>query len=246
MKELDVVQIENYFKKYEENLKPEDRYASFDYCYNYFQSFRHDDRITEIASKENLETSVLQLGFYLASWGMFRASTGLFKHSSTVLKPVIKAIAETDQKFWNIDVDNYTEDNLSDLFSLYKSIKESIKFTNTKDNTTAQEPTLTLVTKIMLGVFGNTPAFDSMFLKGIERTNYPGLSKEKSIKKLWIDIHNFYSRNQAVIDSKVLRTHSFNDGGITNKYPKAKLIDMIFFEHGMKVGKTNGNEQHEQ
>jgi len=242
MKGLDVVQIENYLKKYEENLKPEDRFASFDYCYNYFQSFRHDDRITEIASKENLETSVLQLGFYLASWGMFRASTGLFLHSSTILKPVIEAIAKTDQKYWNIDVDNYTEISLSDLFLLYDNINNSIKFSNVNKSNKKQEPTLTLVTKIMLGVFGNTPAFDSMFLKGIGKANYPGLGSEKSLKNIWYNIYDFYCNNQYILDTKVRVTHPFIENGVTFKYPKAKLIDMIFFEHGMYVEITKGNE----
>jgi len=242
MKGLYVVQIENYLKKYEENLKPEDRFASFDYCYNYFQSFRHDDRITEIASKENLETSVLQLGFYLASWGMFRASTGLFLHSSTILKPVIEAIAKIDQKYWNIDVNNYTEISLSDLFLLYDNINNSIKFSNVNKSNKKQEPTLTLVTKIMLGVFGNTPAFDSMFLKGIGKANYPGLGSEKSLKNIWYTIYDFYCNNQHILDTKVRVTHPFIENGVTFKYPKAKLIDMIFFEHGTYVEITKGNE----
>jgi hypothetical protein len=31
-----------------------ERYASFDYCYNYFQSFRERGCINEIANKENI------------------------------------------------------------------------------------------------------------------------------------------------------------------------------------------------
>jgi hypothetical protein len=31
------------------------RYASFDYCYNYFYSFYKNNKIKEIANKENLE-----------------------------------------------------------------------------------------------------------------------------------------------------------------------------------------------
>ena len=49
---------------------PTGRYASFDYCFNYFQSFRTYP--AELTSPGNLELSCLQLGFYLASWGMLR------------------------------------------------------------------------------------------------------------------------------------------------------------------------------
>lgn len=37
-------------------LKPAERYASFDYCYNYFQSFREQGRIADIAAPAYLQT----------------------------------------------------------------------------------------------------------------------------------------------------------------------------------------------
>ena len=54
---------------------PNSRDASFDFCFNYFQSFRDRRDIAAIAAPERLEVSCLQLGFYLASWGMYRGST---------------------------------------------------------------------------------------------------------------------------------------------------------------------------
>jgi hypothetical protein len=39
------------------------RYTSFDYCFNYFQSFREQNRVADIASRENKQLSCL----YLAS-----------------------------------------------------------------------------------------------------------------------------------------------------------------------------------
>lgn len=59
--------------------KPNERLASFDYCYNYFYLFYKKGKISELASKENLQTSCLQLGFYLASFGTMRGSTFLIK-----------------------------------------------------------------------------------------------------------------------------------------------------------------------
>jgi len=61
--------------------KPNERYASFDFCYNYFYSFYKENRLSELANGQNLQTSCLQIGFYLASWGMMRGSSFLLEKS---------------------------------------------------------------------------------------------------------------------------------------------------------------------
>ena len=47
----------------------DERYSSFDYCYNYFHLFHKENKLSELANKRNLQMSCLQIGFYLASWG---------------------------------------------------------------------------------------------------------------------------------------------------------------------------------
>lgn len=88
-----------------------DRYASFDYCYNYFQSRRDERRYAELLRGPELELACLQLGFYLASWGMYRGSTVLLRRSVAYLAPVIDVIAEAPPEAWAIDVDGYTSDS---------------------------------------------------------------------------------------------------------------------------------------
>lgn len=41
--------------------KPDERYASFDYCYNYFYSFYKEGKIKELTSNENIQISCLQI-----------------------------------------------------------------------------------------------------------------------------------------------------------------------------------------
>jgi hypothetical protein len=60
---------------------PEARYASFDCCFNYFQEARETRETDRLADKDNLMLSCLQLGFYLASWGMMRGSGDLLQRS---------------------------------------------------------------------------------------------------------------------------------------------------------------------
>jgi len=69
--------IDKLINTFLKDREPTDRYASFDYCYNYFQTFKYNNKILDIAVSDNLQLSCLHLGFYLASWGMLRGSTFL-------------------------------------------------------------------------------------------------------------------------------------------------------------------------
>lgn len=82
--------------------KSDRRYASFDYCFNYFQSFK--DRIPDLSKEENLQQSCLHPGFFLASWGMYRPSSFLLQKSMRHLVGVIEEISNFDQGSWDIDV----------------------------------------------------------------------------------------------------------------------------------------------
>ena len=70
---LNSVDLEINIKKYldgdadSEGRKPDARYASFDYCFNYFQSFREAGESAALAKPANIQLSCLHLGFYLAS-----------------------------------------------------------------------------------------------------------------------------------------------------------------------------------
>ena len=83
----------------------------------------------------------------------------------------------------------------------------------------------------MLGVFGNTPAMDSFFMKGIGQSNFSNLNYLESLEKvqiIWNGLKQYYDM-PLINDYKIL-TFSFGKGGLTFNYPKAKLIDMLFFE----------------
>jgi len=64
--------LEENIKKYlygtagSDGRTPDARYASFDYCFNYFQSFREAGSVPAIAEPANIQLSCLHLGgFYL-------------------------------------------------------------------------------------------------------------------------------------------------------------------------------------
>ena len=104
--------------------KPDERYASFDFCYNYFYSFYKRNKLNELPDGKNLQTSCLQLGFYLASWGMMRGSSFLLEKSVKNYKNLIVTISKMNPKLWEIDVDTYDEDNIKLLLNCKQQIIE--------------------------------------------------------------------------------------------------------------------------
>lgn len=102
--------------------RPDERYSSFDFCYNYFHSFYKKDKIHELSNSVNLEKSCLQLGFYLASWGMMRGSSFLLEKSVRNYSDLIILISKMPSKMWEIDVDQYSSDNLELLLDCKKRL----------------------------------------------------------------------------------------------------------------------------
>ena len=62
------------------------RYRSWEHCYGYF----HRTTPSDIAADR--QQAALQLGFYLASWGMYRGSSFLLQHAYTAHLGVIDQI----------------------------------------------------------------------------------------------------------------------------------------------------------
>lgn len=189
-----------------------DREYSFDYCYNYFQGFKAGNNVPAIASLGNLEMSCLTLWSYLASWGMLRGSTPLSRRSIRSLVPVIQILAnEPLTGTWGIDVDVYNAANITAILNMDQALRNVL-----------QSASWTLTTKIMLGVFGCVPAFDSEFKANF---GFPNLDRY-SLQA----IHEFYTSNNNAIDATRLAIKDFMTGLPTDLLcSRAKVIDMVFF-----------------
>jgi hypothetical protein len=196
---------------------PDARYASFDYCFNYFQQARERGQATVLADEECLELSCLHLGFYLASWGMMRGSGGLHRRSLWELAPVVRAIAVEPPESWELDVRGYTGVGARAVLSLADRIRAAFSVLASD----------VLVSKTMLGVFGCVPAFDRYFRIGFgpARLNSTTLGQ----------ISAFYAANASTLDAFQIPTLDFTTRQDTSRrYTQAKIIDMIFFEEGYK------------
>ena len=195
---------------------PASRNAAYDHCFNYFRGHFEQGHVDVVANKQNRQLSSLHLGFYLASWGMFRGSAKLLQHSSAALVPVVELISKAHETIWKVDVSDYSEESIYNI----------LKFKNDLAGIVPGGNSDTLTSKIMLGVFGCVPAFDGYFRKG---SGLWGFNKRSLLK-----IHAYYRSNQNIIESCRRDTISFDGRVIERRYSQAKVIDMIFFIEGSK------------
>ena len=201
--------VDTYFGK----RRPTSRPASFDYCYNYFQDFRERGDTVALADDDHLHESCLQLGFYLASWGMLRGSSELLRRSLKYYVPVVETLAEMPQEVWTLDVPGYDEDSLLLLLESVRHVRGAFEHTATD----------TLVTKILLGVFGCVPAYDTDFRKGFGTSTLG--------KKSLMRVRRFYDDHASEIEASRPRTLDFRTGEETERcYPVAKVVDMVFVQ----------------
>ncbi len=195
-----------------------ERYASWDHCFNYFRKAYDERRLSSLTSEKELQNSCLQLGFYLASWGMYRGKAPLLKRSAFALEPLVKEIASAPSNLWEVDVENYNDNSIVLLLEWAERVRSSLPGRSTD----------TLVTKAMLGIFGNVPAFDRYYRSGIDSF---GLNKT-SLRK----IKTYFDQYQVAIKSLQIPTIDFAGNETTYRYTQAKVIDMIFFVAGGGMG----------
>lgn len=221
------INSEQYLKTFLKDRNISDRYASYDFCFNYFQWFKNKQ---DIISPENIEKSCLHLWFYLASRWMYRWSSFLLQKSMEIYKELLQVVVNMNPKIWTMDVDNYPW-NENFIIDCYNQIKESFIIDN--------ERHIVLITKIMLGLFGCIPAYDQFFTKGLSEI-VDGECWFTSVNKQSLEsIYKFYKEKEKIINKYANETETLRfDPKQTNKlYTKAKIIDMIGFTYGLENSK---------
>ena len=116
-------------------------------------------------------------------------------------------------------MDSYTDENMGLLVDAGRAIREAL------GGEIHASPTL--VTKIMLGVYGNVPAFDRNVKVALAVNDF-------SWKSLRV-VATFYKCHQGLIDhlQREIHTIDFHTGKETTRhYTKAKIVDMAAFIEG--------------
>lgn len=226
--------IINSSKKFYECLNNDEncRYRSWEHCYLHFMRSRGQKNV-------DYDYLSLQLSFYLASWGMYRGSSFLLQKDYKVHIPAVKELL--NEKYDNLAgikcIDFRKESNQELLKKIceflneyYNKIREDVTGKEFKNDISS-----TLITKILMGIFGCVPAYDRYFIAGIKKHKVAiGNFNINSI----MQIIDFYEQNHEQLED-VRKSMKVGD----MLYPQMKIIDMGFwqlgFEEDMKLKTRN-------
>ena len=217
--------IEEQIQKYCDAMSEgHHRYRSWDYCFEYFAKHQPSEFP---ASTDRIEAS-LQLGFFLASWGMYRGRSFLLQRNYLVHWAVIDEIAHPNfSELWNqeeVEQRVFEHDSalIQKIIDAANSIREAYQPDEVRD---------TLVTKIILGTFGCFPACDRYFRRGLKE-KLQG-SPRSFGKPLVGQIFKFCIDNKDELQGVQKRINQ----SLQVRYPIMKLVDMYFWQTGKDLPK---------
>ena len=226
MKKLTEQRIRTSIQKFYNTIKNDEnaRYKSWEYCY---KIFGENQNKTE---PETIDLLCLHLGFYLASWGMYRGSSFLLQKDYKVHKD---AVLEMQKEKYNIlrsatPEQLISKDSLKAIEELHEKLQEiylSIKKTVTESKTSITD---TLITKILMGVYGCVPAYDRYVKYTLKEYDigHPSFCSSR-LKERLIELSKFYLEWKSVIDDE---NQKINSNGIN--YPCMKILDILFWQIG--------------
>ena len=233
-------------------FKPNQRYKSWEHVRQEFYEFyinnvKENKKSITLNDKKHL---ALHLAFYLASWGMYRGSSFLLQNDYLIHVPIVEEILNAKYDvLWNYNPSNIEETeqvaNLlfgtKDEIGLVKKIKNHYLFYKKSsavlydenddsfvdDNlqTTSNELSEILVTKIIMGTFGCLPAYDRFFISGLKDKGVKSkLSKQNFLELIDVVNNNFISQINQFKIKKEFRNYTY-----------MKFVDMYFWEHGYEL-----------
>src|SRR5262245_41940290 len=135
------------------------RYLSWEHCYRFFRAR------TPEALLSDKDAAALQLGFYLASWGMYRGSSFLLQRSYTIHVAVVERLASPElSTLWDSEIGTDASDValVPTILLAVDAVREAYA--------PLGAATDTLVTKVILGTLGCLPAVDRFFVDGFKKS----------------------------------------------------------------------------
>lgn len=197
------------------------RVLSWDFCFEHFADL---ERV-----RRDRQASCMQLGYYLASWGMLRGSSYLFKNTNA--RHYLQALDVIER--YTPEMDELTPAYFGEqrsqelLVSVFQELAAALLPEGGRQ--------ITLVTKTMMGVWGVFPSLDSYFMN-----TFGAIAKERDkgrvFSKFGVNtvelIGEFYDTHQREIDvlAAAYQTVDFTSGLPSGRsIPAAKVIDIYGF-----------------
>jgi hypothetical protein len=198
------------------------RLRSWDHCFTYFRNHLVHSELTDVAA--------LNLGFYLASWGMYRGSSALIWKDYRIHLPAIAALYGSEYRpLWDLDFRNAADD--ASTADAILSLAGALKLVYEEQITTIDgepktfKPTDTLITKILLGTLACTPACDRYLIFGLQNA---GLAYTRFDSRFLTQVFRFYRMHLEEFET----ARDIIQGQAAIRYPAMKLVDMYFWTLG--------------
>lgn len=198
---------------------PHARYLSWEHCYRAFSMDR------TAADPERLDYLSLHLAWYLASWGMLRGGAFLLQKDYKVHLPAVRLLLEPRwESLWELSRENLLDRAFADtVMQLAEALTEVYR------QEVGETPTGTLLTKILLGTVGCTPAYDRFLTLALKET---GAAYHKFGRRSLCEIGRLYAVNWDELEP--IRAKC-SERGLT--YPPMKILDMCLFQYGSNCSK---------
>ncbi len=222
------------------------RPLSWDLCYgSFYQNRKHF--LDSTPSPTDLDGGALELSSYLASFGMYQNAV-LHTLNRRLFSAILKILFEAAR---NAHIDPYTSKGILSIHQLrvlIEAVKDSYQtFLCTSGYPKSSHPSVTLISKILMGVMGVLPAFDICFKSAIQVFNTKVPENCRLSNKL--DDATLTSLLNVAQDTNVLsyiKTQFDGVNEVSDKdenehvtqqlvpYPPMRLLDLIFWAYGLK------------
>lgn len=221
--------MEKYLNRFIKDLEKEhSRLKSWEFLYGHINCHR-----SRLLKKDMHERTALHLAYYLASWGMFRGGGQILYKNLEYFKDLTVILFEDIPRqypsFYKSTFNDFEYVWFQEEFDeVVRKLKKDMEI----------NPTDILLSKILLGVWGEVPALDRYFKHGYKTyinklpagfDHFRGMGLTgKSMGKL----HYVSKLKKWDANFKKIK---FRYNGTLLSYPHAKKIDMAFWQYGLDI-----------
>ena len=219
------------------------RFRSYDPCKKYFDD-HYGKNMTDEEQEEVYNECALRLFYYLASWGMIRNNDWFIWKSYKFFVPVVKVLFDNEYadllNFGSHISKQGDEEYARGVKKLYEAVEEALRETLKKDDENyppkdkggAAEHKITrlMICKILMGTYGCVIAYDSYDQNAMRAI---GVSVSQDLEKLLKNTYNIIVDHKKEFDAIMENMKQYQVN-----YTVFKVLDMILWEYGKRLGKT--------
>lgn len=210
-------------QRYKQEMSADEhaRYLSWEHCHSYFINNYIDP------DDEQIDLMCLHLAWYLASWGMLRGGSFLLQKDYRVHFPVVKLlVSQKYHELYDCSIETLAEPaTCKKIMELSAAIVDLYKgLTIDLGDGEGKNASDTLITKILLGTIGCTPAYDRYFKSGLALTN---VAQQRYGEKSMHQLIEYYMEHYEELEAyRALVSQN------RISYTPMKILDMCFWQIG--------------